>query len=364
MFSDGDIKTSAKVCILGQTVVDNLFPDGSDPLGKVVRFNSIPFRVVGVLKKKGYNSMGMDQDDLVLAPYTTVMKRILAQTYLGGIVCSAVTEGVTDKATEEITEILRRMHKLKDGTDETEGDEDDFNIRSQEELSSMMNSTTTMLTVLLGCVAGISLIVGGIGIMNIMYVSVTERTREIGLRMSVGARGVDILSQFLIEAILLSVTGGIGDIWSRNKNITKGVKVEVGSQEAAVDLFIIVEYGKPIQKVAAEVQENVRKAMEGLTGLHVVKVDVHVQGVSFEMEKKATENLLEASKKPEQTEPAKPEEKPADSDDETVRDEAISEESEFDANVLEEEAAVDGAEESAAEENRKPKRPPKARLRS
>ena len=209
MFSDGDIKTSAKVCILGQTVVDNLFPDGSDPLGKVVRFNSIPFRVVGVLKKKGYNSMGMDQDDLVLAPYTTVMKRILAQTYLGGIVCSAVTEGVTDKATEEITEILRRMHKLKDGTDETEGDEDDFNIRSQEELSSMMNSTTTMLTVLLGCVAGISLIVGGIGIMNIMYVSVTERTREIGLRMSVGARGVDILSQFLIEAILLSVTGGI-----------------------------------------------------------------------------------------------------------------------------------------------------------
>ena len=164
---------------------------------------------MGVLKKKGYNSMGMDQDDLVLAPYTTVMKRILAQTYLGGIVCSAVTEGVTDKATEEITEILRRMHKLKDGTDETEGDEDDFNIRSQEELSSMMNSTTTMLTVLLGCVAGISLIVGGIGIMNIMYVSVTERTREIGLRMSVGARGVDILSQFLIEAILLSVTGGI-----------------------------------------------------------------------------------------------------------------------------------------------------------
>ena len=209
MFSDGDIKTSAKVCILGQTVVDNLFPDGSEPLGKVVRFNSIPFRVVGVLKKKGYNSMGMDQDDLVLAPYTTVMKRILAQTYLGGIVCSAVTEGVTDKATEEITEILRRMHKLKDGTDETEGDEDDFNIRSQEELSSMMNSTTTMLTVLLGCVAGISLIVGGIGIMNIMYGSVTERTREIGLRMSVGARGVDILSQFLIEAILLSVTGGI-----------------------------------------------------------------------------------------------------------------------------------------------------------
>lgn len=209
MFTDADIKTSAKVCILGQTVVDNLFPDGTDPLGKVVRFNSIPFRIVGILKKKGYNTMGMDQDDLVLAPYTTVMKRILAQTYLGGIVCSAITEGVTEKATEEISTILRRNHKLKEATDDFEGDEDDFNIRSQEELSSMMNSTTDMLTILLGCVAGISLIVGGIGIMNIMYVSVTERTREIGLRMSVGARGIDILSQFLIEAILLSVTGGI-----------------------------------------------------------------------------------------------------------------------------------------------------------
>ena len=209
MFTDADIKSSAKVCVLGQTVVDNLFPDGSDPVGKVVRFNSIPFRVVGVLKKKGYNSMGMDQDDLVLAPYTTVMKRILAQNYLQGIQASAITEGVTDKATEEITKVLRRNHKLRDATDDFMGDSDDFNIRSQEELSSMMNSTTDMLTILLGCVAGISLIVGGIGIMNIMYVSVTERTREIGLRMSVGARGVDILNQFLIEAILLSVTGGI-----------------------------------------------------------------------------------------------------------------------------------------------------------
>ena len=209
MFTDADIKSSAKVCILGQTVVDNLFPGGSDPIGKVVRFNSIPFRVIGVLKKKGYNSMGMDQDDLVLAPYTSVMKRILAQTYLSGIQCSAITEGATDKATEEITNILRTNHKLKDATDTTEADDDDFTIRSQEELASMMNSTTNMLTILLGCVAGISLIVGGIGIMNIMYVSVTERTREIGLRMSVGARGIDILNQFLIEAILLSVTGGI-----------------------------------------------------------------------------------------------------------------------------------------------------------
>lgn len=209
MFTDADIKANAKVCVVGQTVIDDLFPNGTDPIGKVVRFNSIPFRIVGVLKKKGYNSMGMDQDDLVLAPYTTVMKRILAQTYLGGIVCSAITEGVTDKATTEISSILRHNHKLKDATDTSEADNDDFTIRSQEEISSMMNSTTNMLTILLGCVAGISLIVGGIGIMNIMYVSVTERTREIGLRMSVGARGIDILNQFLIEAIMLSVTGGI-----------------------------------------------------------------------------------------------------------------------------------------------------------
>lgn len=209
LFTDTDIKAAAKVCILGQTVVDYLFPDGSDPIGKVVRFNSIPFRVIGVLQKKGYNSMGMDQDDLVLAPYTTVMKRILAQTYLGGIVCSAITEEASQPAQDQISEILRRNHKLKDATETTEADEDDFNIRSQEEISSMMNSTMSTITILLGSVAGISLLVGGIGIMNIMYVSVTERTREIGLRMSVGARGIDILNQFLIEAILLSVTGGI-----------------------------------------------------------------------------------------------------------------------------------------------------------
>ena len=209
MFTDEDIKSSAKVCVVGKTVVDNLFPDGGDPVGKVIRFNTIPFRIVGVLKSKGYNSMGMDQDDLVLAPYSAVMKRILAVTYLGSINCSALTEGLTDKATEEITAILRTQHKLKDATEDSEGDEDDFNIRSQEELATMMNSTTDLMTILLACIAGISLVVGGIGIMNIMYVSVTERTREIGLRMSVGARGMDILSQFLIESIMLSVTGGI-----------------------------------------------------------------------------------------------------------------------------------------------------------
>ena len=203
MFTENDISTSAKVCVIGKTIVDNLFPDGSDPIGKVIRCNQIPFRVIGVLKSKGYNSMGMDQDDVVLAPYSTVMKRLLAQTYLSGIFASALTEDMTDEAVDEITTILRREHKLK------ETDDDDFTIRTQQELSSMLNTTTDLMTTLLACIAGISLVVGGIGIMNIMYVSVTERTREIGLRMSVGARGVDILSQFLIEAILISITGGL-----------------------------------------------------------------------------------------------------------------------------------------------------------
>lgn len=203
MFTENDIRTAAKVCVIGKTIVDNLFPDGSDPIGKVIRCNQIPFRVIGVLKSKGYNSMGMDQDDVVLAPYSTVMKRLLAQTYLGGIFASALTEDMTDEAVDEITTILRREHKLK------ETDDDDFTIRTQQELSSMLNTTTDLMTTLLACIAGISLVVGGIGIMNIMYVSVTERTREIGLRMSVGARGVDILSQFLIEAILISIAGGL-----------------------------------------------------------------------------------------------------------------------------------------------------------
>ena len=203
MFSDQDVQTAAKVCVIGKTVVDNLFPGGENPVGKVIRFQKLPFRVVGVLKSKGYNSMGMDQDDLILAPYTTIQKKILAITHLQGITCSALKEEYTDQAIDEISEILRRNHRLR------ETDDDDFTIRSMQELSTMLTSTTDIMTTLLAAVAGISLLVGGIGIMNIMYVSVTERTREIGLRMSIGAKGMDILDQFLIESILISVTGGL-----------------------------------------------------------------------------------------------------------------------------------------------------------
>ena len=203
IFSELDIKTAAKVCLVGKTVIDQLFTNGENPVGKVIRFGSIPFRIVGVLESKGYNSMGMDQDNLIITPYTTVMKRILAVTYLQEIVCSALSEEYTDEAISEITDVLRRNHKLK------ESDDDDFNIRSQQELSSMMTSTSDMMSTLLAAVAGISLLVGGIGIMNIMYVSVTERTKEIGLRMSIGAKGRDILAQFLIEATLISITGGL-----------------------------------------------------------------------------------------------------------------------------------------------------------
>ena len=203
LFTDHDIATSAKVCVIGQTIVDELFTHGEDPLGKTIRFDKTPFRVIGILAAKGYNSMGQDQDDLIIAPYTTVQKRILAITHLQGIFASAVTEELSEPAIEEISSVLRQNHNL------AAGDEDDFNVRSQEELSSMLSSTTELMTVLLACIAGISLLVGGIGIMNIMYVSVTERTREIGLRMSIGAKGRHILFQFLIEAIIISVTGGI-----------------------------------------------------------------------------------------------------------------------------------------------------------
>ena len=202
-FTEEDIRKSAKVCVVGKTIVDELFPNGGEPVGKTIRFKSIPFRIVGVLKSKGYNSWGMDQDNVIIAPYTTVMKRILAQTYFSSINCSALAEEFTDKAIEELTSILRMRHKLKDS------DEDGFTIRSQQEMMETMSSTMDSITVILVVAAAFSLIVAGIGIMNIMLVSVTERTKEIGLRMAVGARGVDISAQFLIESIAISVTGGI-----------------------------------------------------------------------------------------------------------------------------------------------------------
>lgn len=204
-FTDEDVKKNAKVCLVGKTIVDELFPDGSDPVGKTIRFKSIPFRICGVLKSKGYNNWGMDQDNVIIAPYTTVMKRIAAQTFFSSFTCSAILEEMTDEAIDELTQKLRENHKIND----TSGDSDDFTIRSQQEMMETMSSTMDTVTIILVVAAAFSLLVAGIGIMNIMLVSVTERTKEIGLRMSVGARGIDISNQFLIESVIISLTGGI-----------------------------------------------------------------------------------------------------------------------------------------------------------
>ncbi|MDI1303449.1 MAG: ABC transporter permease [bacterium] len=202
-FTNQDVKSAAKVCLIGQTVLNNLFPDGEEVLGKNIRFKKIPFKIIGILSKKGENTFGQDQDDVILTPVTTVQKRILSTTYYQTIFASAVNENATDKASLEIQKMLRISHKIQKGM------EDDFTVRTQAELISTFSSTSRTLTVLLTVIAGISLVVGGIGIMNIMYVSVTERTKEIGLRMSLGARGIDILMQFLIEAIMINITGGL-----------------------------------------------------------------------------------------------------------------------------------------------------------
>ena len=203
-FDDDDIKKSSKVCLVGTTVVKELFGDKDyDAVGKTIRFKSIPFRIIGILKSKGYNSWGMDQDNVIIAPYTTVMKRINAQTYFSSILASAISEDKSDAAIDEITKVLRRTHKIKPGQD------DNFNIRSQQEWMETMSSTMDSITLILVVAAAFSLLVAGIGIMNIMLVSVTERTKEIGLRMSVGARGIDISRQFLIESILISLSGGV-----------------------------------------------------------------------------------------------------------------------------------------------------------
>jgi putative ABC transport system permease protein len=202
-FTDKEIKSFAKVCLIGQTIKENLFPDGTNPLGQNIRLGTLPFKVIGVLSEKGENGMGRDQDDLIMAPYTAVQKRMLAITYINSIYASAASEEQNEEAISQIEESLRRTHKLKTG------DDNDFTVRSQSEMVETFTSVSDSMTILLGAIAVISLLVGGIGIMNIMYVSVTERTREIGLRLSIGGRGIDILTQFLIESILLSVVGGI-----------------------------------------------------------------------------------------------------------------------------------------------------------
>ncbi len=201
-FTPKDVLSAAKVCILGKTVVENLFPDGEDPVGKSIRFKKIPFKVIGVLASKGQTTFGQDQDDIIVAPFTTVQKRIQGGTRINSIYASALSEKHADAAKAEMEEVIRAQHRINNPA------EDDFSVRSQQELLTAISSTSRLLTILLASIAGISLLVGGIGIMNIMYVSVTERTREIGLRMAVGARGLDIMMQFLIEAVIVSVTGG------------------------------------------------------------------------------------------------------------------------------------------------------------
>ena len=202
-FTEKEVKSYAKVCIIGKTVVENLFKNGEDPIGKQIRFGKIPFKVIGVLEEKGENQMGQDQDDIILAPYTTVQKRILAVDFIHMIMASASSEEVATKATEEIESILKAQHKIK------ESETADFQVRTQQEMLEMMSSVSGFITILLAAIASISLVVGGIGIMNIMYVTVTERTKEIGLRMSIGAKNKDIMLQFLCESTILSLIGGI-----------------------------------------------------------------------------------------------------------------------------------------------------------
>ena len=203
MFTESDVERYAKVCVIGQTIVTDLFGEGANPIGQTIRFGSIPMKVIGTLKSKGQNQMGEDQDDIAFAPYTTVQKRFTGQNHFNMLCASAVTEEESELAATEITHILRSTHRIQQGGD------DDFEVRTQEEMLSSMSEVTGFLTILLSIVAGISLIVGGIGIMNIMYVTVTERTKEIGLRMAIGAQGRDIMLQFLLESVVLSVLGGL-----------------------------------------------------------------------------------------------------------------------------------------------------------
>ena len=203
MFGHDELDNLSKVAVIGRTIQKNLFPDGDSPIGQTIRFKNIPFKIIGILAAKGESNFGQDQDDIIIAPYTTVQKRVLAQTYLQSIVASAINENEAENAVNEVKKILERTHNI------AADQENNFNVFSQQELISTFSSTSEMLTILLVAIASISLIVGGIGIMNIMYVSVKERTKEIGLRMAIGAKGKDILAQFLIESVLISITGGV-----------------------------------------------------------------------------------------------------------------------------------------------------------
>jgi len=235
-FSEADVKNAAKVCVLGRTVSDNLFPAG-DAVGQIVRIKNVPCKVIGVLEKKGSNTMGQDQDDLVAAPYTTVIKRLQGHAghreRIGVIYVSAVSVDKVQEAQKEIEALLRQRQKLGPGQDNT------FMMRSQEEMASMAAESTKTLSYLLGTVAAVSLLVGGIGIMNIMLVSVTERTREIGLRMAIGAKGHHVLAQFLLEAMVLSLLGGVigmllGIGVSEVIKLKLGWPVEVGATSVAI----------------------------------------------------------------------------------------------------------------------------------
>ncbi len=202
IFSDSDVRGANKVCVIGTEVAKNLF-QGEDPIGKIIRIKKIPFKVVGLLAEKGQSGNGQNQDDTVIVPYTTLMKRLLNRTYVQNLFLSAVSEDQMTEAKTQITQLLRQRHRIKEGAD------DDFFIGTQSDITSMATATSSILTLLLGSVASISLIVGGIGIMNIMLVSVRERTREIGIRMALGARGKDILTQFMVESFVLSALGGL-----------------------------------------------------------------------------------------------------------------------------------------------------------